>query len=61
MINDLRSAISYWMNQSDYIVLVIDLNRNIVTSKEAHAFISLDLIEAITNKYRNLVGLASTY
>ena len=61
MINDLRSAISHWMNQGNHIVLAIDLNRNVVTSKEAYTFTSLGLIEAITNKYKDLVGLALTH
>jgi len=48
------------MNEEDHIILAIDLNRHVLTSKEAEELTSIGLIEAITKKHKSTWGLAPT-
>ena len=52
MMEELKQHISKWMEESDHIILVIDLNLHILDSEEAESLCNIGLHEVIADKHQ---------
>jgi len=51
MMDKLTTAIIDWMNKGEHIILVINLNKYIITSEEAQSLHEISLTNTITDRH----------